>query len=160
MKITKTRLRQIIKEEVTRAAVDAGILSEEPSDYYKDYRAGSISYAEYKQLVRDFERGGSRPSTVQKSTPPAHTPPEKKWKGSSEDLETRVHRYLIDIGFYHPFNHNPDRVNPFSKGDHPEGGYTSGIPTVIKKAIADGDIDWATWPEIEPTYRKIDRSID
>ena len=56
MKITKKQLRQIIKEEKLR------ILNEEPSDYYRDYRAGSISYAEYKQMVRDYERrtgGGS-----------------------------------------------------------------------------------------------------
>ena len=56
MKITKRQLRQIIKEEKLR------ILNEEPSDYYRDYRAGSISYEEYQQMVKDYERrtgGGS-----------------------------------------------------------------------------------------------------
>ena len=51
-------------------------------------------------------------------------------------------------------------VNPFSQGDHPDGGYTSNIPKVLRAGIASGDIDWATYPEIEPTYRKIDRSIN
>ena len=67
MKITKRQLRQIIKEEKIR------ILNEEPSDYYRDYRAGSISYAEYQQLVRDYEQrtgGGSysRPRRRRKTT--------------------------------------------------------------------------------------------
>ena len=53
MKITKKQLRKIVQE---------AILKEEPSDYYRDYRAGSISYEEYQQMVRDYERrtgGGS-----------------------------------------------------------------------------------------------------
>jgi len=53
MKITKRQLRKIVQE---------AILKEEPSDYYRDYRAGSISYEEYQQMVRDYERrtgGGS-----------------------------------------------------------------------------------------------------
>ena len=47
MKITERRLRKIIRE---------AILNEEPSDYYRDYRSGSISYEEYQQMVRDYER--------------------------------------------------------------------------------------------------------
>ena len=53
MKITKRQIRKIVQE---------AILKEEPSDYYRDYRAGSISYEEYQQMVRDYERrtgGGS-----------------------------------------------------------------------------------------------------
>ena len=53
MKVTKRQLRKIVQE---------AILKEEPSDYYKDYRSGSISYEEYQQMVRDYERrtgGGS-----------------------------------------------------------------------------------------------------
>ncbi len=156
MKITKRQLRRIIKE---------ALLLEEPSDYYRDYKAGTISYAEYQKLVQDYERG-------QISTPQAHSSrssqtqnnrnvvmPEKIWKGSKKDLEKKVHGYLIDIDFYKPYG-DSGYANPFTKGSHPDGGYTSNIPGVIKKAIADGEIDWATWPEIEPTYRKIDRSID
>ncbi len=166
MKITKDRVRELIREVLQEEGLS--VLSEEPADYYKDYKSGTISYAEYKQLVSDFVSGQNRrPSgqmqhssnraKVQGSVPSA--PPEKKWKGSPKDLEMRVHKYLIDIGFYREAG-TSGRVNPFSSGGHPDGGYTSNIPKVIKNAIADGDIDWATWPEIEPTYRKIDRSID
>lgn len=140
------------------------ILKEEPSDYYKDYKSGSISYAEYKQLVRDYEDRNTRTS-VSSPAPTQNTPyiePEKVWKGSEKDLEKKVHGYLIDIGFYEE-SHN-GYVDPFSKpegpGSHPLGGFTSSIPEVIKAGIATGEIDWASWEEIEPTYRKIDRSID
>ena len=53
MKVTKRQLKKIVQE---------AILKEEPSDYYRDYRSGSISYEEYQQMVRDYERrtgGGS-----------------------------------------------------------------------------------------------------
>lgn len=55
MKITKRELRKIIKEEKLK------LLNEEPSDYYRDYKNGSISYEDYQQLVKDYERktGGS-----------------------------------------------------------------------------------------------------
>ncbi|OUU74779.1 MAG: hypothetical protein CBC29_06520 [Methylococcaceae bacterium TMED69] len=159
MKITRSQLRKIIKES---------LLLEEPSDYYRDYRAGTITYAEYQQLVKDFEnRNNSRSYSNVPSTPVA---PRKKsqamidletepiWKGTPKELEKRVHKYLIDIGFYR--DGGMGFVNPFIKGDHPDGGYTSNIPKVLRDGIASGDIDWATYPEMEPTYRKIDRSID
>ena len=160
MKITKQQLKRIIKE---------ALLLEEPSDYYKDYRAGNITRSEYEQLVRDFEnRSSSRgsygaPSNSMRSAPSAGpVDPQPIWSGTAKDLEKRVHKYLIDIGFYHGGSNG--YVYPMSKptgpGAHPDGGYTSNIPKVIKAGIASGDIDWATWPEIEPTYRKIDRSID
>lgn len=163
MKITRKQIRKIIKE---------ALLLEEPSDYAKDLRAGNITRAEYNQLVRDFEnRNRSRSYSNVSSTPAA---PRKKsqamidletepiWKGTPKELEKRVHKYLIDIGFY---NGSPDGyVYPMSKptgpGAHPDGGYTSNIPKVLRAGIASGDIDWATYPEMEPTYRKIDRSID
>ena len=47
MKITKRQLKQIIKEE-------KALLMEEPSDYYKDYRAGLITRQEYEALVRQY----------------------------------------------------------------------------------------------------------
>ena len=160
MKITKRHLRRIIKE---------ALLLEEPADYLRDYKAGSITHSEYKQLVRDFEnRTTSRRERGAVSNPakwsdsPSSPEPEAIWGGTPKELEARVHRYLIDIGFYH--GSDTGRVWPMSKptgpGAHPDGGYTSNIPRVIKAGIASGDIDWATWPEIEPTYRKIDRSID
>ena len=51
-------------------------------------------------------------------------------------------------------------VDPFSKGSHPKGGYTSSIPDVLKAAVKSGEIDWATYDEMYPVYRAIDRSID
>ena len=161
MKITRRQLRKIIKET---------LLLEEPSDYYKDYKSGSISYAEYKQLVKDYENrsSGDRPAMPTSPSPkPANQNTdfmgrEIKWAGTPKELEAKVHQYLIDIGFYEE-SHN-GRVNPMSKPTgpdaHPLGGYTSSIPEVIKAGIANGEIDWANWHEIEPTYRKIDRSID
>lgn len=159
MKISRKQIRKIIKE---------ALLLEEPSDYAKDLRAGNITRAEYNQLVRDFEnRNKSRSYSNVSSTPAA---PRKKsqamidletepiWKGTPKELEKKVHQYLIDIGFYLPSS--TGYVNPFSQGDHPDGGYTSNIPKVLRAGIASGDIDWATYPEMEPTYRKIDRSID
>ena len=160
MKITRKQIRKIIKE---------ALLLEEPSDYAKDLRAGNITRAEYNQLVRDFEkrnqsRGGyGTPGNPIQFTPSTRAPePGPIWTGTPKELEKRVHGYLIDIGFYSE-SHN-GWVNPMSKPSgpnaHPDGGYTSNIPKVIKAAIESGDIDWATWSEIEPTYRKIDRSID
>tara|TARA_Y100000593_G_C4306214_1_gene335902 strand:+ start:302 stop:937 length:636 start_codon:yes stop_codon:yes gene_type:complete len=35
--------------------VAEALLKEEEADFYKDYKRGSISYEEYKQLVRDFQ---------------------------------------------------------------------------------------------------------
>jgi hypothetical protein len=55
MKISKRVLRKIIKEEKLK------LLNEEPSDYYRDYKNGSISYEDYQQMVKDYEvrTGGS-----------------------------------------------------------------------------------------------------
>ena len=53
MKISKRQLRRIIKEE-------KALLMEEPSDYYRDYKAGTITRQEYEALVRQYnEREGS-----------------------------------------------------------------------------------------------------
>jgi hypothetical protein len=188
MKITKRELRQIIKEErallrkkysilTTRQLkriIKEVLLLEEPSDYYKDYKSGSISYAEYKQLVRDYENKASSSPPQPRNRPVNHTPSTKdkntdfmgreiKWTGTAKELEARVHKYLIDIRFYNSYDHVA-RVNPMQRPSgpdaHPDGGYTSAIPKVIQSAIASGDIDWANWHEIEPTYKKIDRSIN
>mgnify|MGYP003389708061 CR=1 FL=1 len=156
MKITKRQLRRIIKET---------ILLEEPSDYYRDYKAGTISKAEYEQLVRDFEAGDMSHSSAPKSQQTA-SQPGKKWKGSKEELTQKVHQYLIDIKFYKGFKGRDGNmyVDPFSKptgsNAHPLGGYTSSIPKVLKDGIASGEIDWATYDEMYPVYREIDKSID
>ena len=160
MKITRKQIRKIIKE---------ALLLEEPADYYRDYRAGNITRAEYEQLVKDFEnRNKSRGGYGTPSNPIKFDRPKSQamidletepiWKGTKKELEKKVHQYLIDIGFYLPSS--TGYVNPFSQGDHPDGGYTSNIPKVLRAGIASGDIDWATYPEMEPIYRKIDRSID
>ena len=134
MKITRKQIRKIIKE---------ALLLEEPADYYRDYRACNITRAEYEQLVKDFEnRSSSRSYSNVPSTPAA---PRKKsqamidletepiWKGTKKELEKKVHQYLIDIGFYLPSS--TGYVNPFSQGDHPDGGYTSNIPGASPRAI-------------------------
>ena len=55
MRLSKRQLRRIIKEEKLK------LLKEEPSDYYRDYKNGSISYEDYQQMVKDYEvrTGGS-----------------------------------------------------------------------------------------------------
>jgi hypothetical protein len=66
MKITERQLRRLIKEESQK------LLNEEPSDYYRDYRNGSISYEEYQQMVKDYESrtggSGSRNSNYRPSS--------------------------------------------------------------------------------------------
>ncbi len=57
MKITKTKLKQIIREEVERR-----LLNEEPSDYYKDYKSGAISFEEYQQAMDNYKQGSVRSS--------------------------------------------------------------------------------------------------
>tara|TARA_R110001592_G_scaffold57545_1_gene174852 strand:- start:11805 stop:12506 length:702 start_codon:yes stop_codon:yes gene_type:complete len=49
MKITKRQLQEISKIATKK------LLKEEPSDYYRDYKSGSISYEEYQQMVKDYE---------------------------------------------------------------------------------------------------------
>ena len=55
-------------------------------------------------------------------------------------------------------------VDPFSKptgpGAHPKAGFTSNIPDVLKAGVESGEIDWATYDEMYPVYKAIDRSID
>ena len=56
-------MQKIISEAVQ-------LLNEEPADYYRDYKAGTISYEQYKRLVRRYEQrtGGSRPFRPRKTT--------------------------------------------------------------------------------------------
>ena len=85
-----------------------------------------------------------------------------------EDLnKLKVHKYLIDIGFYYPLSHMPTRVDPFSKPagpDAPAGaGYTrgpNGAFATMKRAVDSGEIDWASWNEIKPILDLIDRQLD
>ena len=49
MKIKKSQLRRVILEAKK-------LMTEEPADYYREYKAGLISYEEYKQLVKNYER--------------------------------------------------------------------------------------------------------
>jgi len=159
MKITKRQLRRIIRES---------LLMEEPADYYKDYKAGTITRKEYEDLVRQYEErqsggydddpDGLGPTGTKVFYPKT----EKKWKGTKDELTQKVHQYLIDIDFYKGFKGGDGNMyaNPFTKGSHPKGGFTSNIPDVLEAAVESGDIDWATWDEMYPVYRAIDRSID
>ena len=225
--VSERRLRMTIRKIVREA-----LLLEEPSDYYKDYRAGTITREEYEDLVRQYEERESgykrRPakttyvgsgantakiaavedalskksnnfltsilrqlksgrglsakqnSIVKKilaktdvkaaelfdgrptKAPTKPSRPEPKWKGTKDELTQKVHQYLIDIGFYRGVKGRDGKmyVDPFSKGAHPKGGYTSNIPKVLKAGIASGEIDWATYDEMDYVYRAIDRSID
>ena len=162
MKITKRQLRRIIRES---------LLLEEPADYYKDYKAGTITREEYMELVRQYEERESGGYDDPDGLGPTGTKvfyqkTKKKWKGSKQELTQKVHQYLIDVGFYEGFKGRDGNmyVDPFSKpkgpGAHPQAGYTSNIPDVLKAAVESGDIDWATYDDMYPVYRAIDRSID
>ena len=50
-KLTKDQLRKMIAES---------LLTEEEYDYYRDYKAGTITYDEYKQMVKDFQSNQPR----------------------------------------------------------------------------------------------------
>jgi hypothetical protein len=98
---------------------------------------------------------------------------DKKFRDSYEsekrrrdDLRNRVHQYLIDKKFFKGRNLNGRPQieifwGPPEGPDVPKGaGYTNPAHDFLKSAVESGDIDWATWEEIEPIWREIDRSIN
>jgi hypothetical protein len=81
-------------------------------------------------------------------------------------VRNRVHQYLIDKKFFKGRNLNGRPQIEIFWGP-PEGpgvpkgaGYTNPAKDFLKLAVESGDIDWATWEEIEPVWQEIDRSID
>ena len=83
-----------------------------------------------------------------------------------EDLRNRVHKYLIDKKFFKGRVLNGRHFIEIFWGQ-PEGpdvpagaGYTNPARKFLISAVDSGDIDWATWEEIEPIWQEIDRSID
>ena len=156
--ITKKQLRKLVRE---------AILLEEPADYLKDLKAGTITKSEYDELVRQYEMGISRPSTKPLSQRtkrrPAPKKVMKKWRGTQKELYQRVAEYLVDIGFYNPIKGRDGKIYADligGSGGHPKGGFTSNIPDVLNAAVESGEIDWATYDEMFPIYRKMDRAID
>jgi len=87
-------------------------------------------------------------------------------KMSYEELRNRVHKYLIDEKFFKGSVRNGRHFIEIFCGapegpDVPEGaGYTNPARKFLISAVNSGDIDWATWEEIEPIWEEIDRSID
>jgi len=75
-------------------------------------------------------------------------------------LKQRVYDYLIDVGVYKGLPHAPRIIDVFRSGGHPKGGTTHGALAVLRDAVESGDIDWASWDEIERVWRKIDKMVD
>ena len=127
MKITKRQLRQIIKEEKIR------ILNEEPSDYYRDYRAGSISYEEYQQLVKDYERrtgGGSssRPRYRRKTSYVGADANAAQIAAVEAAIETKPSRFLSSV------------LDQLQRGR----GLSSKQKSIVKKILRKSDADAAS----------------
>ncbi len=87
-------------------------------------------------------------------------------KLSYEELRNRVHKYLIDKKFFKGSVRNGRHFIEIFWGS-PEGpdvpagaGKTNPAREFLISAVNSGDIDWATWEEIEPIWQEIDRSID
>ena len=108
LKISLKQIRSIIKES---------LLTEEESDYLRDYRAGTISRKEYNQLVSRFQ-GGSRdrmrPSdlavgTIQKSP-------------SIDAAKEKIRAALKDAGLVDDLRDYSGKRAYLTKGykDHPE----------------------------------------
>mgnify|MGYP003131126119 CR=1 FL=1 len=87
-------------------------------------------------------------------------------KLSYEKLRNRVHKYLIDKKFFKGSVRNGRHFIEIFWGAPegagvPEGaGKTNPAREFLISAVNSGDIDWATWEEIEPIWQEIDRSID
>ena len=85
---------------------------------------------------------------------------QRRHGGSQKGLEQRVYDYLIDVGVYKGLSHAPHIIDVFSSGGHPEGGTTHGARAVLEDAVESGDIDWASWHEIDRVWKKIDKMVD
>jgi hypothetical protein len=88
--ISKHDLRSIIKEEVTR------LLKEEEYDYYRDYKAGTITRDEYLQLVKDFQRS-SYPQYTRKTSYVGADANQAQIAAVEAALEKKPNNFLTSI---------------------------------------------------------------
>ncbi len=105
MKITKARLKQIIKEELA-------LLNEEEADFYRDYKMGLISYEDYQDAVRQFRSDD----------------------GFSPDPRAAERDVFRSLGGYKPRGKNKTWRNYWSKQiskDHPAHKYPDPILNYI-----------------------------
>lgn len=83
-----------------------------------------------------------------------------------DELRDKVHQYLIDKKFFQGETINGRPMiqlfwgPPKGPGVPKDAGYTNSAREFLKQGIASGDIDWATWEEIEPVWEQIDRMAD
>ena len=112
LKISLKQIRSIIKES---------LLTEEESDYYRDYRAGTISRREYDQLVSRFQGGRSkgrrdemRPSDL--AVGPAQKAP------SIDAAKDKIRAALKDAGLVDDLRDYSGKRDYLTKGykDHPD----------------------------------------
>ena len=112
MKISLKQLRSIIKES---------LLKEEESDYYRDYRAGTISRREYEELVDRFQGRGSKrsPGRTSPSDFAVRTIPASDGVKSAQK---KISDALTDMGLtnaMHDYSEIRDYLETGYK-DHPE----------------------------------------
>ena len=112
LKISRRQLRSIIKES---------LLTEEESDYYRDYKAGTISRREYEQLVNRFRSGRSRGSR-DKMRPSDFTVGPVRKSPSIDAAKEKIRVALTDAGLVDDLRDYSGKRAYLTKGykDHPE----------------------------------------
>ena len=111
LKISLKQIRSIIKES---------LLTEEESDYYRDYRAGTISRREYDQLVNRFQ-GGSK-SSRDKMRPSDYALGPVQKSTSIDAAKEKIRTALKDAGLVDDLRDYSGKRAYLTKGykDHPE----------------------------------------
>ena len=98
MKITKSKLKELIKEELAflTEAANRPLLLEEPSDYLRDYKAGLITREEYDDLVRQYNQRTYKPRP-RKTTYVGPYANRKKIEAVERALEVKPNNFLESI---------------------------------------------------------------
>ena len=169
MKITKTQLKQIIKEELEEAgytgeSVMVGYPGELKLYGYLEEKLGEKLAVELMAAVRLTNEDTQE--YIMKLASEMIISEELSEMMPYEELRNRVHKYLIDKKFFKGSVRNGRHFIEIFWGS-PEGpdvpagaGKTNPAREFLISAVNSGDIDWATWEEIEPIWQEIDRSID
>ena len=112
LKISLKQIRSIIKES---------LLTEEESDYYRDYRAGTISRSEYNQLVNRFQGDRSKSSRDRMRPSDLAVGPVQK-SPSIDAAKEKIRTALKDAGLVDDLRDYSGKRAYLTKGykDHPE----------------------------------------
>ena len=175
MKITKTQLKQIIMEELEEVGYDGeSIMTGYPGELrLLDYLKTRL-FEPLPELIVEAIRAADEElhekildaiskNIIGEGSSEMMSPREKLPYG---ELRNQVHKYLIDKKFFKGSVRNGRHFIEIFWGAPegagvPEGaGKTNPAREFLISAVNSGDIDWATWEEIEPIWQEINRSID